>query len=173
MPEVTKIEREEIVVPVLDLPNREESKSILRTGKTTEGFPVSEESRKDLRKATIMDLKAFGREVNKANTVLDAKINDMFDSFDLAIRDQTWNFATFLSFLAQQGILKEGALQEYEIFKEGAEQELAKASEFLLKKQEEAKEKSETDAIVNAAPVSDTPPNPAPSDVSQTPTETV
>jgi hypothetical protein len=166
MSEVTKIEREEIVVPVLDLPNREESKSILRTGKTTEGFPVSEESRKDLRKATIMDLKAFGREVNKANAVLDKKINDVFESFDLAIRDNNWNFAVFLSFLAQQGVLKEGALEEFEKFKKGAEDEMERASDFLAEKE---KLKAETAA---SAPMPAEPANPAPSDISQTPTET-
>jgi hypothetical protein len=127
----------EIKVPVLELPNRAELRSIMKTGKGLNGFPVHPDSVKNLRKATIADLLAFGQEVNKANAALNHKLDGVIDNMDLALKEVNWNFATFLSFLGSVGILKEDSLPAFEKFKAAAEEEMVKAGEFLLKQQEE------------------------------------
>lgn len=128
----------DIRVPVLNMPSREEVKSILKTGKGLDGTPVHPQSREDLRKATIADLKAFGKEVNIANAALNDKLNRIIDEMDLAVKEIHWNFANLLSFLGAEGILKEGALEKFEAFKVESEKEMQKAAEFVLKQREDA-----------------------------------
>jgi hypothetical protein len=134
-----------IDVPVLDLPSREERRSIIQTGKGLDGTPVHPESRKNLRVAVIADLKAFGAEVNKANAALNKKVDDSFkiiaDEMSLGFTEVNWNFTSFLSFLGTLGIMPSDFLTKYEEFKKKSEEELMKAAEVILKKQEEEKVK--------------------------------
>ena len=130
-----------INVPILDLPSREERRSITKTGRSLDGTLVHPDSQKNLRTATIVDLLAFGSEVNKANAALNAKIDDslkmLADETSLGFKEVHWNFATFLSFLGTLKIIPEDFLTQYEVFKQKAEEELMKATEAMIKKQEE------------------------------------
>ncbi len=133
----------EIKVPVVDLPSRAEVRSILKTGKTTGGVEVHPDSRKNLRRATIGDLLNFGAEVNRANQEIVNIIKNSLDSIDLNFKEVQWNFATFLSFLCEEGYLKEGALTRFEAFKKKTEEELIESSKVLLEKSEKKEEPKE------------------------------
>ena len=159
-----------VQVPVLNMPNREEARSILKTGKSLDGTPVHPDTVQNLRKATIADLKAFGAEVNKATTALDNKINAIVDSFDLAIKDIHWNFATFLSFLGEHGVLKEDALTLYEAFKKKAEEDMAKVADFLMHKQKQGNQEA-NGGVVTPAPETLVPPVPLDPNTATSPKE--
>ena len=135
----------EIKVPILDLPSRSEVRSILKTGKGQDGTPVHPDTQRNLRKATIADILAFGNEVNKANAALNRKMESIIDNTDLALKEVHWNFATFLSFLGSKGILDANGLADYEEFKAKAGEELEKAAEYLFKQQEAQKDAPPTE----------------------------
>jgi hypothetical protein len=134
--EISKTDHEEIKVPILDMPSREEVRKIAKTGKGLDGTPVHPDTMKHLRKATIADLIAFGAEVNKANDNLNRKMNSIIDNMDLALKEVHWNFAAFMSFLDSEDIVKPGLVTRFEEHKKKLEDELSKAAEELFKKEQ-------------------------------------
>jgi len=140
-----------IKVPVQDLPSRADIRSILKSGKDAAGREVHPDSVKMLRGARIADLFAFGQEVNKANAELVRLVTKALDSIDLSFKEVHWNFATFMSFMAENGYLKEGALEAFEKFKAQAEEDLIKGTKEILEKAETAKPAQPN--ILEATPV--------------------
>lgn len=143
----------EIKVPVQDLPSRADIRQILKTGHDTKGQQVHPESVKMLRVARIADLFAFGQEVNKANAELVNVFKLNLEGIDLNFKEVHWNFATFISFLAESGYLKEGALDAFAEFKKKAEDDLIKGSKELLEKAEAAKVVTPEPELTKAAVV--------------------
>lgn len=139
MPENNEQPVGEIKVPVQDLPSRADIRKILKSGTDTQGRQIHPESVKMLRIARIADLFAFGQEVNKANAELVGLVKQNLDSVDLSFKEVHWNFATFISFLAESGYLKEGALDAFAEFKKKAEEDLIRGSKQLLEKAEAEK----------------------------------
>jgi len=132
-----------INVPVQDLPSRADIRSILKSGKDTQGREVHPESVKMLRVARIADLFAFGQEVNKANNEIVRLLQNSLVHIDIDFKEVHWNFATFMSFLVESGLLKEGALEAFAEYKKKAEDELIKNSKVLLEQAEKAKAEAE------------------------------
>jgi hypothetical protein len=132
---------EEIKVPELKHPSREEYRRVLKTGTDAEGHPVHPQDLKDLRKATIADLKAFGGEVNTANANLKSYV-------DKLAGEHQWTLLNLIAYLIDKKILPENADKDFAEYmatsKETVAADMAMAREFLAKKQQEDSEKDKT-----------------------------
>ena len=118
----------EIPVPAHNLPSREEMRKLIKTGKDSEGHEIHLQDMKDLRRATLGDLKAFGFEVNKANQNLKAYV-------DKLAGEHQWTFLNFIAFLIYKGILTEETVAEFTKYTEDSKKEVEGAKEFLKQKQ--------------------------------------
>ena len=140
--------QKEIKVAESVLPNRKERRHIEKTGKSVGGAEVLPESRDNLKRATIGDLKDLAKQVNEANQEVLKAINKFYEDVSISFKEVHWNFGLFLSFLHEKGYLKEDGLKEFEVFKK--EQEAAFIREALphIKKIEQAKEENSKDANI-------------------------
>jgi hypothetical protein len=136
MPENQK----EIKVSEIPLPNRKERRHIEKTGKSIGGAEVHPESRENLKKATIGDLKDLASQVNEANVKVLDSINKFYEDVSISFKEVHWNFGLLLSFLYEKGYLKEDALKEFEEFKKAQEKDFISTVLPQIEKIEKAKE---------------------------------
>jgi|SRR5882724_4994911 len=136
-----------IQVKYKDIPSRAEVKSILKTGKSLDGTEVHEHSRAMLRTARLIDLESFGNEVNKANTALNTKMDQIIKNTDDAVSADRTNFYAFVSFLIEKKILNETAMADYYQFKAVFLEELNKAGEYMRKQEEELLAKNQDPSL--------------------------
>lgn len=109
---------EEIKVPELTYPSREEYRHLLKTGKDAEGNEAHPEDLKNLRNARMADLLAFGQEVNKAT-------GNLKNYIDRITGSQQFTLLSVIAFLINKGVLPPEAGQEFDEFAKQADQELA------------------------------------------------
>ncbi len=115
---------EELKVPERVMPNRKEYRRLLKTGKDEQGNEAHTQDVKDLRRATIGDLKAFGVEVNKANKNLKLYIDQLTDQ-------SQWTLLNFIAFLIDSKVLKETAAEDFEVYVRTMKEEVEKARKYM------------------------------------------
>lgn len=130
---------EEIKVPELIHPSREEYRRLLKTGTDTEGNPVHPQDLKNLRKATMADVMAFGQEVNKAN-------QNLKEYVDKLSGEHQWTLLNLIAYLMDKKILPESADKDFAEYmvksKDAVSADIEMAKQFLAEKQKkDAEEK--------------------------------
>lgn len=130
---------EEIKVPELIHPSREEYRRLLKTGADTEGNPVHPQDLKNLRKATMADVMAFGQEVNKAN-------QNLKEYVDKLSGEHQWTLLNLIAYLMDKKILPESADKDFAEYmvksKDAVAADIEMAKQFLAEKQKkDAEEK--------------------------------
>lgn len=133
-----------IEVPETNLPNREEMRSILKTGKGLDGKPVHKDDIKNLRNARLVDLHRLAAEVNKANLELKKYIDDVQQQRDFTL-------GALLSFLAKKNIVN---VMDYMEFCKEAVEELKKQQEKQQETKPETKEEAQKEEPVKEEPKS-------------------
>lgn len=123
---------EKIEVPELKHPPREEYRRLVKTGADSEGHPVHPDDLKNLRKATMADLLAFGGEVNKANVNLKTYV-------DKISGEHQWTLLNLIAYLIDKKILPENADKDFADYmvksKEALDADIEMAKKFLAEKQ--------------------------------------
>ncbi len=136
----------DIKVPQLNLPNRDELRRLLKTGRDAEGNEAHPDDLKNLRKARMSDLVAFGLEVNKANNNLKAYI-------DAEIGKKDWILINLVGFLVENGYLPEDAPEKFSEFLANSTAEIENARKFLAEKQDELANAAKPAEVVVEKPV--------------------
>lgn len=100
---------EEVKLQEKVLPSRDEYRKILKTGKGSDGYEAHPQDVKDLRRASLGDLKSMGNEFNII-------LKELKSYIDILSTNSSWALLQFTDFLIEEGVLKEGASDRFDEF---------------------------------------------------------